>query len=382
MHVNGKSGRWLVVGAGFTGAVAARLLAEATTDDILVIDRRDHIAGNAFDAPNAAGVTVHRYGPHIFHTNSDKVFAFLSRFTAWRRYEHRVQAEIDGRLAPLPFGIEAIEALFPADEAAALTAALTDRYGAEARVPILKLRQTDDARLARLADFIYAKVFDGYSRKQWGIPTEELGPGVTARVPVIVSRDTRYFTDTHQAMPAKGYTALFAAMLDHPRITVRLNTALETLDAETRDRRTVYTGPLDAWFGQDEGALPYRSLRFEDETRPAFGAQPCGTVNFPNAHAYTRITEMGWLTGETDGATTLITEYPQAHVAGATEPFYPVPTAAAEALADRYRRRAEALAGRVWFAGRLADYRYYNMDQAAARAMTLVEKEILPTLAR
>lgn len=371
---------WLIVGAGFTGAVAARLLAEQGDADVLVVDRRDHIAGNAFDARNAAGVTVHRYGPHIFHTNSDKVFAFLSRFTGWRAYEHRVEAQIGDRLVPLPFGIPAIEALFAPDEAAALIAALSGRFGAEARVPILKLRQEGDPALARLADFIYANVFEGYSRKQWDMPPEALGPGVTARVPVIVSRDTRYFTDRHQAMPEAGYTAMFAAMLDHPRITVRLNTPMEALDADIRARRTIYTGPLDAWFGRDEGALPYRSLRFAEETRAAFGVQPCGTVNFPNDHAYTRTTEMGWLTGETTGATTLVTEYPEAYEPGRNEPFYPVPTDAAEALADRYRRRAEALAGRVWFAGRLADYRYYNMDQAAARAMTLVEKEILPSL--
>jgi len=371
---------WLIVGAGFTGAVAARLLAEQGDADVLVVDRRDHIAGNAFDARNAAGVTVHRYGPHIFHTNSDKVFALLSRFTGWRAYEHRVEAQIGDRLVPLPFGIPAIEALFAPDEAAALIAALSGRFGAEARVPILKLRQEGDPALARLADFIYANVFEGYSRKQWDMPPEALGPGVTARVPVIVSRDTRYFTDRHQAMPEAGYTAMFAAMLDHPRITVRLNTPMEALDADIRARRTIYTGPLDAWFGRDEGALPYRSLRFAEETRAAFGVQPCGTVNFPNDHAYTRTTEMGWLTGETTGATTLVTEYPEAYEPGRNEPFYPVPTDAAEALADRYRRRAEALAGRVWFAGRLADYRYYNMDQAAARAMTLVEKEILPSL--
>lgn len=371
---------WLIVGAGFTGAVAARLLAEQGDADVLVVDRRDHIAGNAFDARNAAGVTVHRYGPHIFHTNSDKVFAILSRFTGWRAYEHRVEAQIGDRLVPLPFGIPAIEALFAPDEAAALIAALSGRFGAEARVPILKLRQEGDPALARLADFIYANVFEGYSRKQWDMPPEALGPGVTARVPVIVSRDTRYFTDRHQAMPEAGYTAMFAAMLDHPRITVRLNTPMEALDADIRARRTIYTGPLDAWFGRDEGALPYRSLRFAEETRAAFGVQPCGTVNFPNDHAYTRTTEMGWLTGETTGATTLVTEYPEAYEPGRNEPFYPVPTDAAEALADRYRRRAEALAGRVWFAGRLADYRYYNMDQAAARAMTLVEKEILPSL--
>ena len=371
---------WLIVGAGFTGAVAARLLAEQGDADVLVVDRRDHIAGNAFDARNAAGVTVHRYGPHIFHTNSDKVFALLSRFTGWRAYEHRVEAQIGDRLVPLPFGIPAIEALFAPDEAAALIAALSGRVGAEARVPILKLRQEGDPALARLADFIDANVFEGYSRKQWDMPPEALGPGVTARVPVIVSRDTRYFTDRHQAMPEAGYTAMFAAMLDHPRITVRLNTPMEALDADIRARRTIYTGPLDAWFGRDEGALPYRSLRFAEETRAAFGVQPCGTVNFPNDHAYTRTTEMGWLTGETTGATTLVTEYPEAYEPGRNEPFYPVPTDAAEALADRYRRRAEALAGRVWFAGRLADYRYYNMDQAAARAMTLVEKEILPSL--
>lgn len=369
---------WLVAGAGFTGATAARLLAEATGEPVLVIDRRDHIGGNAFDARNAEGVTVHRYGPHIFHTNSDAVFAFLSRFTAWRPYEHRVQAEIDGRLVPLPFGFQAIEALFPAARAARLIALLIERYGAEARVPILKLRQSEDGELKELAAFIYDKVFAGYTLKQWGMPAEALSPSVTARVPVIVSRDERYFTDRHQAMPAEGYAALFARMLDHPLIEVALSTPLESLPPELRARRTVYTGPLDAYFGHDEGHLPYRSMAFAEETRPAFGVQPCGTVNFPDDRPQTRTTEQGWLTGEAQGMSVLVTEYPQAHVPGVNEPFYPVPGDAGEALARRYRARAEALSGRVWFAGRLADYQYYNMDQAAARAMALVAKEILP----
>ncbi len=371
---------WLVVGAGFTGATAARLLAEQAGAHVTVIDQRAHIGGNAYDERNAAGVLVHRYGPHIFHTNADSVFDFLSRFTAWRPYEHRVQAEIGGQLVPLPFGIAALEALFPPDAARTLTERLMTAYGMEARVPILKLRESEDADIRTLADFIYKNVFEGYTVKQWGIAPSDLAPSVTARVPVIVSRDTRYFTDRHQVMPRDGYTALFAAMLDHPNIEVQLSTALDSLAPSDRVRPTIYTGPLDAWFGCDEGPLPYRSLRFHEETRAAFPQQPCGTVNYPNAHAYTRITEMGWLTGETSGPTTLIAEYPQAYQPGMNEPFYPIPGPAADDLAARYRRRAEALAGHVWFAGRLADYLYYNMDQACARAMTLIGKEILPTL--
>ena len=369
---------WLIVGAGFTGATLAERLA-ARGQKVLVIDRRAHIAGNAYDETDANGLLVHRYGPHIFHTNSDKVWDYLSRFTEWRPYEHRVLGSIDGQLAPIPFNLNTLEKLFPAEQAARLGQALVARFGMDVKVPILKLRETDDAELRALGDYIYEKVFLHYTEKQWGMRPEELDPGVTARVPVFVGRDDRYFHDRYQAMPKDGYTAMFERMLAHENIRVELETDFASLSADTA-KRIVFTGPIDEFFNYEAGELPYRSLRFDFVTKEVERFQAVGTVNYPNEFDYTRITEMKHLTGQGASVTSLVYEYPEVYRRGLNSPYYPIPCGDTRVLLQPYLDRAEALAGKVWFAGRLGDYQYYNMDQACGRALSLFEKELMPIL--
>ena len=288
---------WLVVGAGFTGATAARRLAEECGRKVLLIDRRAHLAGNAYDVRDEKGMLMHRYGPHIFNSNSARVVEFLSRFTGWRHYEHRVQALIDGRFVPLPFGFKAIDALFPAARAASLKARLIEFHGIGAAIPVLKLIQSPQSDLKDLAEFVMEKVFRGYSVKQWGIGPEQLNPGVTARVPILASDDDRYFRGSFQCMPIHGYTALFERMLDHPNISVALNTSYEQLAAAERNLPKIFTGPVDSYYGASYGALPYRSIKFEYETVAVPRVQPCGTLNFPSDFDYTRTTELTWVTG-------------------------------------------------------------------------------------
>jgi UDP-galactopyranose mutase len=369
------SPRYLVVGAGFTGATIARRIAEQLDRRVLLIDRRNHLGGNAFDEANEHGVVVHRYGPHIFHTNSDAVWQFLSRFTDWRPYEHRVMAEIDGRVVPLPFNLNTIDALFPPAEARRLAGHLVEGFGPGARVPVLKLRESADPELRRIGAFVYANVFENYTLKQWGLRPEQLDPAVTGRVPVLVGRDDRYFQDRYQAQPRDGFASLFARMVDHPNIDLALGVAFKDLPDATRFDRVVFTGPIDEFFGYAHGTLPYRSLRFEQETLPGDLVQPVAVVNHPNAHAYTRVTEMKHLTGQQAPSTTLMYEYPGDYVPGLNEPYYPVPREENRQLYARYREEADRL-GTVIFAGRLGDYSYYNMDQAVGRGLSLFEKAI------
>lgn len=371
--------QWLVVGAGFTGAVVASKIARDLDEKVLVIDRRDHIGGNAFDERNAAGDLVHRYGPHIFHTNSKRVFDYLSAFTEWRPYFHHVLAHVDGMFIPVPFNLNSLAQVFPEGLAARLSDKLIEKFGYGGRPTILRLRaEATDPDLRFLAEFVYDKVFVNYTTKQWGLPPDELDPSVTARVPVIVSRDDRYFQDTYQAMPKAGFTALFERMLDHPNIEVELSVDFKSVPESEYDK-VVYCGALDEYFDYAQGPLPYRSLRFEFETLDRqSGAQPVGTMNYPNEFDFTRTTEFSHLTGERRETVTRVTEYPQAYQVGLNEPYYPVPSPQAKALLAPYRAMAEALAGSVWFAGRLGDFQYYNMDQAAARGLTLFEKELLP----
>jgi UDP-galactopyranose mutase len=366
---------WIIVGAGFTGAVLAERIATQLDRKVLVVDRRDHIAGNAYDHLGENGILIHRYGPHIFHTNSEKVWRYLSAFTSWRPYEHRVLGEIDGRLVPIPFNLDSLDALFPAREAASLTRLLIDTYGADRNVPILKMRESGGA-LKGLADFIYAKVFEGYTLKQWSLRPEELDASVSARVPVRIGRDGRYFQDSFQQMPAEGYTAMFERILAHPGIEVATSTDFRSLPQS--GAKVIFTGPIDEYFGYEFGALPYRSLRFDFFARPERRAQPVGTVNYPNDHAYTRVTEFKHLTGQEADGTVLVEEYPQAHEPGKNEPYYPIPTPDNAVRLKPYLAAARALDGKVWFAGRLGDYAYYNMDQACARALALFEKQIVP----
>ncbi len=371
---------WVVVGAGFTGAVCAERLARGYDQSVLVIDRRDHIAGNAFDYAGEGGVQVHKYGPHIFHTNSAMVWRYLSQFTQWRIYYHRVLGIIDGQELPLPFNLNAIEQAFPRHMAEEMTRELVQAYGFGRKVPVLKLLQSEGAVLRELAQYVYQKVFLNYTLKQWDMKPEDLDPAVTARVPILIGKDNRYFQDVFQAMPSEGYTAMFARILEHPNIKVSLSTEYREICDLHSDARVIFTGPIDEYFDYACGALPYRSLRFEQRYVPRSFAQPVGTVNYPNDFEFTRITEMKHLTGQTSEGSILMEEYPQAYVPGENDPYYPIPTADTALKLKPYQELAQGLNGKVWFAGRLGDYAYYNMDQACARALTLIDKHIAPYL--
>ena len=351
---------WLVVGAGFAGAVLAERLASQRDERVLVIDRRPHVAGNAFDHLDAAGVLVHRYGPHIFHTNSDAVFAHLSRFTAWRPYEHRVLGEVDGMRVPIPINLDTINTLY----GLSLTPDELEAWFAARAEPVAEIRTSEDVVVSRIGRELYEKFFRGYTRKQWALDPSELDRSVTARVPVRSSRDDRYFTDTHQAMPLHGYTAMFQRMLDHPRITVRTATDYADVLGKVAFRRLVWTGPIDEFFGHRHGRLPYRSLRFCHETLAQERFQPVGTVNFPQTEEYTRVSEYKHLTGQRHPQTSITYEYPTAE----GDPYYPIPRPENQALYKRYEALADATAD-TWFVGRLATYRYLNMDQVVGQSL-------------
>ncbi|RDE06159.1 UDP-galactopyranose mutase [Sphingomonas aracearum] len=353
---------YLVVGAGFAGAVMAERLAADGGKRVLVIDRRPHIAGNAYDVEDAAGLLIHQYGPHIFHTNSGEVFDYLSRFTAWRPYEHRVLAEVRGQQVPIPINRTTLNALFDAEltsdeEAAAFLAARAE--------PVEQVRTSADVVISAVGQELYKLFFRGYTRKQWGLDPSELDKAVTARVPTRTNTDDRYFTDTYQAMPAAGYTAMFAAMLDHPNITVRTGVDFaEVRDSVSYDQ-LVYTGPIDEYFDHCHGKLPYRSLRFEHRTLDEEQHQPVAVVNYPDELVpYTRVTEYKHLTGQSGPVTSVTFEYP----ADAGDPYYPIPRPENQALFKRYEALALAEPN-VVFVGRLATYRYYNMDQVVGQAL-------------
>jgi len=370
------SPHWIIVGAGFTGAVLAERIASQLGQRVLVVDRRDHIAGNAYDYRGPWDILVHKYGPHIFHTNSKKIWDYLSKFTEWRPYFHHVVAHVDGKYAPIPFNLNTIEDLFPRRMAEAMTQALIDTYGYGAKVPILRMREEGAEQLRYLADYIYEKVFENYTFKQWSLKPEELNPSVSARVPIHISRDNRYFQDVYQAMPVDGYSAMFARILAHENISVATSTEFEAVRGLYPGARIVFTGPIDEYFRFEHGALPYRSLRFRLFERPEAEAQPVGTVNYPNEFDFTRITEFKHLTGQKADGTILIEEYPEAYVPGRNEPYYPVPTEDTAAALVPYQDMANTLKGKIWFAGRLGDYAYYNMDQACGRALALFEKQL------
>lgn len=368
----------VVVGAGFSGAVIAERAATQLGWRVLVIEQRDHIGGNAYDCLDDHGILVHRYGPHIFHTNSERVWTYLSRFTAWRPYEHRVQAVIGTASVPLPFNLNSLGCLFPATRARAARDALVQAYGFGASVPILRLRQSRHRTLRGLADYVYENIFLHYTVKQWGMRPEELDPSVTARVPIRISHDNRFFTDRFQGMPRDGYTALFNRMLAHPNIRVLLNTDFHELNGALRYRRLVYTGPIDRFFDYRHGELPYRSLRFDFRHLPQDRVQPSGTVNYPNDHEYTRSYEFKLLTGQRSSGTTIAYEFPQPHCPPHTTPYYPIPR---RDNRERYRAYATDAAGRddLIFCGRLASYKYLNMDQAVGRALRTFEHAVAPT---
>jgi UDP-galactopyranose mutase len=355
----------LIIGAGFAGSVVARELADAGWT-VRVIDKRPHVAGNAYDEYDSHGVLVHRYGPHIFHTNAARIFEYLSRFTQWRAYEHRVRSVVDGRAYPFPVNRDTLNLLYGLDLDEAGAAAFFER----AREPREPVRTSEDVVLSSVGRDLYEKFFLNYTRKQWGLDPSELKAGVAARIPVRTNSDDRYFTDTFQAMPLHGYTRMFQAMLDHPGITVELGVDFQDMRERAARDHTVYTGPIDAYFSYCFGPLPYRSLRFEHEHLPGTERfQETGTVNYPNDHAYTRITEFKHLTGQAHPGTSIVREYPQAE----GDPYYPVPREENEALFKRYEELAKAERD-VTFVGRLAQYRYYNMDQVVGAALVAARR--------
>ena len=364
---------WLIVGAGFTGCTLAERIATQLNQQVLLIDRRQHVGGNAYDYHDRNGILLHKYGPHIFHTNSKKVWDYLSAFTEWRPYFHHVLAVIDGKKVPVPFNLNSLQQLFPQGYAERMEEALMAEYGFGAKVPILKMREHPNAELRNLADFIYKNVFYGYTVKQWELKPEELDPQVTGRVPVFISRDNRYFQDTYQAMPVDGYSALFQRMLNHRNIRILLNTDFRELEGLAHFNRMVYTGPVDDYFDHVHGHLPYRSLRFDHVTADQERVQEVGTVNYPNDYDFTRITEQKYLSGQKLPVSTMVVEYPQRHVPGVTEPYYPIPREENKEQYTLYLKEAQKLNGTLLLAGRLADYKYYNMDQAVARALKLFE---------
>lgn len=371
----------VVVGAGFAGATAARELAEKEGKQVLVLERRAHVGGNAYDCQDEAGVLIHRYGPHIFHTKEEAVYRYLSRFTDWREYEHRVVAKVHDRYMPVPFNLTSLKMAFGEEEGNRLAKKLISVYGAEKKVTILELRQNPDPDLAKVADYVYENVFVYYTQKQWGMKPEEIDPATTARVPVFLSEDDRYFQDTWQGIPKDGYTRLFERMLDHPGITLRLNAegrdflSLEEggricLEGEPYEGIVIFTGALDEWFGCRFGRLPYRTLDFVFETLPVTWYQPRGTVNYTVDEAFTRITEFKYFSGqEIPDRTTIVKEYSRAYTGKEGEiPYYAVINPENNALYARYRALTEAYPN-FFCLGRLAEYKYYNMDAIVGEAL-------------
>ena len=359
----------LVVGAGFAGSVAARVLADAGLK-VRIIDRRDHLGGNAYDGFDEAGVLIHIYGPHIFHTNIDDVVRFLSRFTEWRPYEHRVRCVIDNESYPLPINRDTLNKLYglSLDEAGAA------EFLARVREPRDPVLTSEDAVLSSVGRDLYEKFFLNYTRKQWGLEPSQLKAGVAARIPVRTNTDDRYFTDCFQMMPKDGFSPMFSRMLDHPNIEICLGMDFSEIKDKVSPLHTVYTGPIDTYFNYCYGPLPYRSLRFAHEHLPEISRfQEVGTVNYPNDHAFTRITEFKHLTGQEHKGTSIVREYPQAD----GDPYYPIPHDNSEALYRRYEQLAFK-ESQVTFVGRLAQFRYYNMDQvveaALLSAMALAER--------
>lgn len=368
---------YLIIGAGFTGAVLAERIASCLDQKVLIVDRRDHISGNAYDEYDGSGILIHRYGPHIFHTNSQRVWTYLSQFTEWRPYYHRVLAVVEGKQVPVPFNLNSIYQLFSPRLAERFEEKLISLFGFGVKIPILKLRETSDPDIRFLADYVYQNVFYHYTTKQWGMSPEELDPSVTARVPIYISRDDRYFQDTYQAMPKQGYTALFKRLLSHPNIRILLKTDYRDIKHDVRYDKLIYTGPIDEFFDYKYGMLPYRSLRFQFEHLSVASYQAVGQINYPNDHQYTRITEFKHLTGQQHAETSIAFEFPQPYVVGENEPYYPIPCSANRNLFAKYREEADTLGRQVIFAGRLADYQYYNMDQAVARALKIFSSDIL-----
>ncbi|RMT77240.1 UDP-galactopyranose mutase [Pseudomonas viridiflava] len=357
---------FLIVGAGFAGSVLAERLAEGLGKRVLLIDRRAHIGGNAYDHLDSAGVLVHRYGPHIFHTNAERIVEYLSRFTEWHTYEHRVLASVDGKLVPIPINLDTLNSLYGLQ----MNEQQAEAFLAERAEPVDVIKTSEDVVINQIGRELYEKFFRGYTRKQWGLDPSQLDKSVTSRVPTRTSTDSRYFTDTFQKMPLHGYTKMFERMLDHQRIDIVLGIDFAKVRDTLRYEHLVYCGPIDEFFGHCYGRLPYRSLRFEHETVDQVQLQPVAVVNYPDETVpYTRITEYKHLTGQQHPKTSVTYEFPTAD----GDPYYPIPRQENVDLYKRYKALADQ-SDNVTFLGRLGTYKYYNMDQVVGQALALYQR--------
>ena len=373
----------VIIGAGVAGCVAARDLAESGRK-VLVLEQRDHIGGNCYDEKDEHGILIHKYGPHIFHTKEQKAYDYLSRFTDWYAFGHEVVANIHGKLIPVPFNLNTLHMVYEQEKADALEKKLIDAFGLESRVPILKLREHEDPEIREIADYVYENIFLHYTMKQWGQTPEQIDPAVTGRVPVLISHDNRYFQEPWQGMPLHGYTLMFEKMLDHENITVEIGVDARSrvtfsegsvsLDGQAFTGDVIYTGPLDELFDCRFGRLPYRSLRFDFEYYDKPDYQGHSVVNYTVSEDFTRITEFKYLTGQKAEGTTIVKEYPFAYTGAEGEiPYYSIANEANQKLYEQYRGLVEHIPN-VWLLGRLAEYKYYNIDAMVLKALELTDK--------
>lgn len=356
---------FLIVGAGFAGSVLAERLATQANKKVLILDKRNHIGGNAYDFYNEDGILIHKYGPHIFHTNSKEVFEYLGEFTPWRPYEHKVLASVDGQLVPMPINLNTINKLYGLN----LDSSQVEAFFEARAEKVPRIQTSEDVVVSKVGRELYEKFFRGYTRKMWDLDPSELDASVTARVPTRTNKDDRYFTDTYQAMPLYGYSYMFQKMLSHPNIKIMLNTDYKEVIELIPFKNLVFTGPVDEYFNYCYGKLPYRSLEFKFETIDHETFQPTGTVNYPNEQLYTRITDFKYLTGQKHHKTSVVYEFPRSE----GDPYYPVPRPENAELYKKYQQLAGSMTN-TYFVGRLATYKYYNMDQVVAQALTTFKK--------
>lgn len=366
---------YLIVGAGYSGCVLAERISSQLNKKVLIVDKRNHIAGNAYDEYNDDGILVHRYGPHLFHTKMRKVFDYLSQFTKWREYSHKVLAVIEDKKVPVPFNLNSIDIFFSNKQAGKLSNLLLNKYEMGTKIPILKLLETSDKELKFLADFIYEKIFLGYNLKQWGVKPEDLDRTVSGRVPFFISRDDRYFQDPYQAIPLFGYTQMFNNMINNKNINVLLKTEYKEILNTIKFDKIIYTGPIDEYYDYTYGNLPYRSLNFKYETKEKEYFQELTQVNYPNDNDFTRITEFKHITGQKHHNTTIAYEFPEEYLIGKNDPYYPIPNEVNHSIFNKYSELASKEQN-VFFTGRLANYKYYNMDETVGVALQLFEKTI------
>ncbi|PTR01582.1 UDP-galactopyranose mutase [Mucilaginibacter yixingensis] len=362
---------YLIVGAGFSGAVLAERIANELNKKVIIVDKRNHIGGNAYDYYNEYGILVHKYGPHWFHTNEKKVFDYLSQFTEWRYHYHIVKTYVDGSLLPIPINMDTINELYGMNLTSPKEVqAYFDSVKLDIKVP----QNSEESVLSQVGEDLYNKFFKNYTLKQWEIHPKDLAASVTARIPTRVNRDNRYFTDKYQCMPKHGYTAMFNNILNNPNISILLNTDYKNIINEIPYKTMIYTGAIDSFFDYKFGKLPYRTLRFEHETLEKTFVQPVQQINYPNDYDFTRIVEWKHATGQQSNMTTITREFSEL-ATDSSEKYYPIPREDNQRLFEKYRDEADKLES-VIFCGRLADYKYYNMDQVVARALMIFDKKI------